>query len=43
MKLVRDTHLMLWAAVEPKNLPAAARKLISGRRNRPAAVMSVSE
>ena len=28
MKLLLDTHLLLWAASEPKRLPASARKLI---------------
>ena len=28
MKLLLDTHLLLWAASEPTRLPAAARKLI---------------
>ena len=33
MKLLLDTHLLLWAAGEPKRLPAAARKLINDSRN----------
>lgn len=33
MKLLLDTHLLLWAAGEPKRLPAAARKLIGDSRN----------
>lgn len=33
MKLLLDTHLLLWAAGEPKRLPAAARKLINDARN----------
>lgn len=33
MKLLLDTHLLLWAAGEPKRLPAAARKLINDPRN----------
>ena len=28
MKLLLDTHLLLWAAGEPNRLPAAARRLI---------------
>ena len=33
MKLLLDTHLLLWAAGKPKRLPAAARKLINDPRN----------
>jgi PIN domain nuclease of toxin-antitoxin system len=33
MKLLLDTHLLLWAAGEPKRLSAAARKLINDARN----------
>lgn len=33
MKLLLDTHLLLWAAGEPKRLPAVARKLINDSRN----------
>lgn len=33
MKLLLDTHLLLWAAGEPKKLPAAARRLISDKRH----------
>jgi PIN domain nuclease of toxin-antitoxin system len=33
MKLLLDTHLLLWAAGEPKRLPAAARRLIGDARN----------
>lgn len=33
MKLLLDTHLLLWAAGAPKRLPAAARKLIDDPRN----------
>lgn len=33
MKLLLDTHLLLWAAGEPKRLPAAARKLLNDSRN----------
>jgi len=29
MKLLLDTHLLLWAAGVPRRLPAAARKLIN--------------
>jgi len=29
MKLLLDTHLLLWAAGQPKRLSAAARKLLS--------------
>lgn len=28
MKLLLDTHLLLWAAAEPERLPAAARAMI---------------
>lgn len=33
MKLLLDTHLLLWAAGEPRRLPAAARKLIADAGN----------
>ncbi len=33
MKLLLDTHLLLWAAREPERLPAMARKLISDPQN----------
>ena len=33
MKLLLDTHLLLWAAGEPERLPAAARELIEDRNN----------
>lgn len=33
MKLLLDTHLLLWAAGQPKKLPIAARKLIVSQRN----------
>ena len=33
MKLLLDTHLLLWAAGQPKKLPAAARKMIDNSRN----------
>lgn len=33
MKLLLDTHLLLWAASEPKRLPKAARVLIENPGN----------
>jgi PIN domain nuclease of toxin-antitoxin system len=33
VKLLLDTHLLLWAAGQPKRLPAVARKLIDDWRN----------
>ncbi len=33
MKLLLDTHLLLWAAGQPKKLPAAARKLLADPDN----------
>jgi len=33
MKLLIDTHLLLWAAGQPRRLPSAARKLINDPRN----------
>ena len=33
MKLLLDTHLLLWAAGQPKKLPAAARKLLTDPDN----------
>jgi PIN domain nuclease of toxin-antitoxin system len=33
MKLLLDTHLLLWAANEPKRLPKAARTLIENLEN----------
>ena len=33
MKLLLDTHLLLWAAGKPERLPSAARKLISDSEN----------
>jgi PIN domain nuclease of toxin-antitoxin system len=33
MKLLLDTHLLLWVAGQPKSLPAAARRLIADRRH----------
>jgi PIN domain nuclease of toxin-antitoxin system len=33
MKLLLDTHLLLWAAGVPGKLPTAARRLISNKRH----------
>jgi PIN domain nuclease of toxin-antitoxin system len=33
VKLLLDTHLLLWAAIRPAKLPTAARKLIENPRN----------
>jgi PIN domain nuclease of toxin-antitoxin system len=33
VKLLLDTHLLLWAAGEPRRLPAAARRLIADQRH----------
>lgn len=33
MKLLLDTHVLLWAAGQPQRLPAAARRLIADARN----------
>lgn len=33
MKLLLDTHVLLWAAGQPERLPASARALIDDRRN----------
>jgi PIN domain nuclease of toxin-antitoxin system len=33
MKLILDTHLLLWAAGQPNRLPAAARELIDSANN----------
>ena len=33
MKLLLDTHLLIWAAGEPRKLPAAALALIDDRAN----------
>ena len=33
MKLLLDTHLLLWAANEPKRLPKTARALIENTEN----------
>jgi PIN domain nuclease of toxin-antitoxin system len=35
VKLLLDTHLLLWAAGQPKRLPAAARKLLADPDNEP--------
>ena len=35
MKLILDTHLLLWAASEPGRLSAAARSLIEDPQNEP--------
>ncbi len=35
MKLLLDTHLLLWAAGEPERLPVAARELIDDANNQP--------
>ena len=35
MKFLLDTHLLLWAAGEPKRLPASARRLIKDLDNQP--------
>ncbi|HEX7325884.1 MAG TPA: type II toxin-antitoxin system VapC family toxin [Rhodanobacteraceae bacterium] len=33
MKLLLDTHILLWAAGQPKRLPAAARRLLNDPRH----------
>ncbi|MCU1233297.1 MAG: twitching motility protein PilT [Candidatus Solibacter sp.] len=33
MKLLLDTHILLWAAGQPESLPAAARKLMKNPAN----------
>lgn len=33
MKLLLDTHILLWAAGQPKRLPAAARRLLNDKRH----------
>jgi PIN domain nuclease of toxin-antitoxin system len=33
VKLLLDTHLLLWAAGQPRRLPAAARKLLNDPAN----------
>jgi PIN domain nuclease of toxin-antitoxin system len=35
VKLLLDTQLLLWAAAEPERLPAATRRMIDDRRNKP--------
>jgi len=35
VKLLLDTQLLLWAAAEPKRLPAAMRRMIDDPRNQP--------
>jgi PIN domain nuclease of toxin-antitoxin system len=35
VKLLLDTQLLLWAAAEPKRLPAATRRMIDDPRNQP--------
>jgi len=35
MKLLLDTHLLLWAAGNPDRLPAAARSLLDDLQNEP--------
>lgn len=35
MRLLLDTHLLLWAAGEPERLPDAARALIGDAQNEP--------
>jgi PIN domain nuclease of toxin-antitoxin system len=35
MKLLLDTHLLLWAAGQSERLPAAARALLDDARNEP--------
>ena len=35
MKILLDTHLLLWAAGQPSRLSAAARQLIASPRNAP--------
>lgn len=35
MKLLLDTHLLLWAAGVPDRLPAAARRLLDDPQNEP--------
>src|ERR1700736_715698 len=35
MKLLLDTHLLLWAAGSPDRLPAAARELLDDPQNEP--------
>jgi PIN domain nuclease of toxin-antitoxin system len=35
LKLLLDTHVLLWAAGQPNRLPAAARKLLNDPQNEP--------
>jgi PIN domain nuclease of toxin-antitoxin system len=35
MKLLLDTHVLLWAAGQPQRLPRAARKLLDDPHNEP--------
>jgi PIN domain nuclease of toxin-antitoxin system len=35
MKLLLDTHLLLWAAGNPERLPGAARRLLDDPQNEP--------
>jgi PIN domain nuclease of toxin-antitoxin system len=35
MKLLLDTHVLLWAAGQPDRLPSKARKLLDDPRNEP--------
>jgi PIN domain nuclease of toxin-antitoxin system len=35
MRILLDTHLLLWAAGQPARLPARARKMLSDGRNQP--------
>ena len=35
MKLLLDTHVLLWAAGQPERLPRAARALLADPRNEP--------
>ena len=35
MKLLLDTHILLWAAGQPERLPRAARTLLEDPRNEP--------
>ena len=35
MKLLLDTHVLLWAAGQPERLPLAARELLDDPRNEP--------
>jgi PIN domain nuclease of toxin-antitoxin system len=35
VKVLLDTHVLLWAAGQPSRLPAAARRLLNDPRNEP--------